>query len=121
MLKHKMMESEGIVVAEPMSTLSADDFLSLTSSVDAYLADHATVRGLLIHAKEFPGWESFAGLTAHIRSVREHHRNIKRVALVTDSAIGTIVQSLAKHFVSAEVRLFAYPDFEKALYWLKSE
>ena len=105
----------------PTSTLSADDFRGLSSSVDAYLVDHTTVHGLLIHAKKFSGWETFAGLTAHIQFVREHHRKIKRVAFVTDSALGTVAQAVGKHFVSAEVKHFAYAEFEKALDWLNSE
>lgn len=120
MLKYEIMEAEGIVVAEPTASLSADDFCGLSSAVDAYLADHAAVNGLLVHAEKFPGWDTFAGLTAHIKFVREHHQKIKRVALVTDSALGTVVPALAKHFVAAEVKHFAYADYEKALAWLSA-
>ena len=120
MIKHRIMEAEGILVIEPTSALSADDFRDLASSVDAYLADHQTLHGLFIHAQQFLGWESFAGLSAHLRFVREHHKRIERISLVTDSPLGTIAPTLAKHFVSAQIRHFAHTEFEETLGWLNS-
>ena len=119
MINYRIMEAEGILVLEPMSALSANDFRDLTVSVDTYLAEHHSLHGMLIHAQNFPGWESFAGLSAHLKFVREHHRKIERIALVTDSPLGTVAPTLAKHFVSAQIRRFAYSEFEEALLWLK--
>jgi hypothetical protein len=120
MIKHRIMETEGILVLEPVSALSADDFRNLASSVDTYLAKHQTLHGMLIHAQHFPGWESFAGLLAHLKFVREHHKRIERIALVTDSPLGTVAPTLAKHFVSAQIRCFTYSEFEEALIWLET-
>jgi hypothetical protein len=120
MIKHRIMDAEGILVLEPMSALSAEDFRDLAASVDAYLAEHQTLHGMLIHAQHFPGWESFAGLSAHLKFVREHHKRIERIAIVTDSPLGTVAPTLAKQFVSAEIRRFAYSEFEEALLWLKT-
>jgi len=121
MIDYRILEDKGIVVIEPVTSLSSDDFLELTTAVDAYLADHEAVRGLLIHSEKFPGWESFAGFLAHIRFVRDHHKKIRRVALATDSPLGTVAQALAKHFVSAEVRHFAYTAIDSAVQWLGEE
>ena len=107
MIKYRIMEAEGILVLEPKSALSANDFRDLTVSVDTYLAEHQSLHGMLIHAQNFPGWESFAGLSAHLRFVREHHQKIERIALVTDSPLRTVVPALTKHFVSAQIRRFA--------------
>ena len=120
MINYRIMETEGILVLEPTAALSVEDFRDLASSVDAYLAEHPILHGMLIHAQHFPGWESFAGLTAHLRFVRDHHRKIERIAVVTDSPLGTVAPALAKHFVSAQIRGFAYSEFEEALLWLKS-
>lgn len=50
MIRHRIIEIEGILVLEPMSPLPTDDFRSLTSSVDTYLTEHRTLHGMLIHA-----------------------------------------------------------------------
>jgi hypothetical protein len=53
-----------------------------------------------------------------LRFVRQHHRNIKRVALVTDSSLLTIMPRIASHFVSAQVRTFGSAQRGEALAWL---
>ena len=121
MIKHRIMEAEGVLLLEPVSALSVDDFQGLAESVDAYLAEHRSLHGMVIHAHHFPGWESFAGLAAHLRFVRDHHKKIERIAMVTDSPLGTVVPALAKHFVSARIKHFSYSAFEEALHWLKSD
>jgi hypothetical protein len=92
----------------------------LSTTVDAYLAGHSNIHGVLIHAKSFPGWDSFAGCVAHIRFVRDHHQKVERVALVTDSAIARVAEALANRFTAAEIKYFPFEAFETALAWLRT-
>ena len=119
MLNHFIMEPEGILVLKPGTPLSKEDFRSLDAEVTAYLATHARLHGVFIEARGFPGWESFGGFTAHMHFVGEHHKQIERLALVTDSRVAGMAEMLGKHFTSAEVRHFAFGDDAKALNWLK--
>ena len=120
MLDYTLLKPEGILVLKPNASLSKADFAGLGASVDAYLAGHTSIRGVLIHADGFPGWENFAGFTAHIRFVRDHQQKIERVALVTDSHLATVAEALAKHFTAAEIKHFPFADDEQALNWLKT-
>jgi hypothetical protein len=119
-LAYTILKPEGILVLKPKESLSKEDFVGLSASVDAYLADHANIHGVLIHAEAFPGWENFAGLTAHVRFLRSHHRKIERVALATDSPVARAAEALAKHFTAAEIKHFPFADYEKALNWLRT-
>jgi hypothetical protein len=118
-LEYTILKPEGILVLKPNAPLSKEDFVGLSASVDAYLADHASIHGVLIHAEAFPGWENLAGFTAHMRFVRNHHQKIERVALVTDSPAARVAEALAKHFIAAEIKHFPFAGYEKALNWLK--
>lgn len=120
MLDYSIMKPEGILVLKPGAPLSKEDFGGLSAAVDAYLADHSRLHGVLIQTREFPGWENFAGFTAHMHFVRDHHKKIERLAIVTDSPIAGIAESIGKHFVAAEVRHFPFPDDAKALAWLEA-
>jgi len=120
MLDYSIMAAEGILVLKPQAPLSKEDFSGLSAAVDSYLSDHAKLHGVLIHTRGFPGWENFGGFTAHMHFIREHHKTVERVAIVTDSWVANIGESLGKHFTSAEVRHFPFPDDVKALDWLKS-
>lgn len=119
MLEFSIVKPEGILVLEPRAPLTKEDFSGLGAAADLYLSSHARFRGVLIHSKAFPGWKSFGGFAAHMRFVREHHKQVTRVAIVTDSPLAGIMEALGKHFVSAEVKHFPYAEEAKALTWLK--
>ena len=120
MLTYRIQSEEGIVVVEPSGALSKDDFVQLAKAVDEYLAVHRSLKGLLIYTRTFPGWENFTGLIQHLKFVRNHHTEVGKVALVTDSKWASIAQGLASHFVAAEIRKFQFDAYGDALAWLKS-
>ena len=120
MLDYSIMKPEGVLVLKPHAPLSKDDFGGLGAAVDSYLADHAKLHGILILSKKFPGWENFAGFTAHMHFVNEHHKKVERVAIVTDSQVAGMAEAFGKHFTSAEVRHFPFADDVKALDWLRT-
>jgi len=118
MIDYSILQQEGILVVKPTGPLSKGDFSGLTAAADSYLSDHAKLHGVMIQAKGFPGWENFGGFAAHMHFVRDHHRKVERVAIVTDSPVAGVAESLGKHFTSAEVRHFSFPDDKKAMDWL---
>ena len=119
MLSFEILRDEGIVVITPQTPLQKSDFEMLSQEVDAYLKEHGMLNGLVIHTESFPGWDDFSGFTHHIKFVKAHHRNIRRVAAVTDGRILPIIPDLAKHFVTAEIRHFNYDDLDAAMAWVK--
>ncbi len=120
MLDYSIMRPEGILVLRPHAPLSKSDFTGLSTLVDTYLADHSKLHGVLICSKSFPGWADFAGFAAHMRFASEHHQQVERVAIVTDSPLAGLAESLAKHFTSAEVRHFRYTGESVAMDWLEA-
>ena len=119
MLTHELLRDEGILILRPQGPLQVGDFTSLASVVDPYLQEHGALRGIMVDAQSFPGWDSFAALVSHLRFVRDHHRLIGKVAAVSDSPILSAAPQLAKHFVKAEVRHFGANDRATALAWLR--
>ena len=57
-------------------------------------------------------------MAAHFRFVRDHHKDIKKIAVVTDSAMGTVAERLASHFVSAEIKRFPVGQVDAAKQWV---
>ena len=53
--------------------------------------------------------------------MNEHHKKIRKVAMVSDSKILTIGPKIAAHFVSAEVRHFGYDELEVAKKWIMDD
>lgn len=120
MLGHHLSHDTGVLTLAPSGPLSADDFAAVAAEVDPWLATHGQLRGVLVHAKAFPGWEDFAGFLGHVGFVRTHVQKIRRVAIASDSAFLTIAPQIAKLFVHAEVRHFGYAECDAAAEWLAS-
>ena len=120
MIDAELFRSEGVLTVFPTGPLSERDFTALAGLVDPYIEDHGALNGLMIVAEHFPGWESFAALVTHIRFVRSHESHVRRVAVVTDSALLELLPALARHFVQAEVRSFSFIQRDAAWAWLVS-
>lgn len=114
-------EEHGIAILEPEGPISRNDFETVAKIIDPYIEKTERLNGLIIHTKSFPGWDSFAAAMCHLKFVREHHKQILRVALVTDSMVGGFAESVARHFVSAEVKLFSYHELEQAKLWVAED
>lgn len=118
MLHHQIDMEKGLLSLEPEGPLTSDDFEQVAEAVDAYLEAHEKLHGILIHAHKFPGWKNFTSMLDHLRFVRDHHRRVERVAVVSDSTFLTYLPSFAKHFVSAEVKHFGESELAEAHDWL---
>jgi hypothetical protein len=118
MLKHELRTEEGILIVRPEGPLSSDDFTHIAADVDAHLEAHGALNGLMIHARRFPGWEDLWAVMSHLKFVREHHRKIRRVAVVSDAAMLQVAPKIATHFVSAEIKQFPFEAEDAALAWL---
>ena len=76
--------------------------------------------GLIVYTKLFPGWNRFGAFLHHMEFVKKHHKAILRVAIVTDSKIGSIVPVIANSFISTQVKHFRYDGFDDAKQWIES-
>ena len=121
MLHLDLDRETGIVIVRPESALSENDFANAASAIDPILRDSGRVKGLIIYTRTFPGWESFAAMMEHFKFVRDHHKKIDKVALVTDSKVGDFGERVASHFVSAQIKTFGFHDLERAKSWMTSE
>lgn len=120
MLDFHLDQTAGILRIEPKAALTAADFKAVAGQVDAYLATHPRLNGLMLSAEHFPGWDSFAALMEHLRFIREHQKRIARIAVLTDNALLKILPQIAAHFVAPEIREFALGEQDQALAWLRS-
>ncbi|HVK09100.1 MAG TPA: STAS/SEC14 domain-containing protein [Gemmataceae bacterium] len=120
MIEYNLDASSSVLHVRPTSALAPADFEALAGAVDSHIEATGDLAGLIIETPGFPGWDSLGGMVAHFRFVRDHHRRIRRVGLVTDSALGNVAERLANHFVSAEIKHFPAGQVEAAKQWILS-
>lgn len=71
----------GAIVVEVSAALRPHEFHTLASPRTPGWRPHGDPRGIVIHAREFPGWENLGSFLGHIRFIRNHHRKVARIAL----------------------------------------
>ena len=118
MLKVTIHEEDGIAVLEPNGALTEKDFEAAATIIDPMIERLGRLHGIMIHTKDFPGWDSFAAMLSHMKFVRDHHRKVERVAMVTDSPLANFAPVISGHFVQAEVKHFAFNAFKEARMWV---
>ena len=123
MLNYEWRHDEGILALHPEEPLEAADFISITSQIDTYLAEHGKLRGVLIRAKSFPGWKDFAALLAHLKFLKEHIQRIEKIAIVADGTLAkvlpNILPSITNYFIHAQVQHFDSVREDAAWDWLR--
>jgi hypothetical protein len=94
------------------------DFERLSEEIDPYIEGAGSLRGMMIVSEHFPGWDDFSALSSHLRFVREHHKKIRRVAMVTNDRLVSALPRIASRFVDAEARAFPTGERDQALLWV---
>ena len=118
MIEHTLDTEKSILYLRPKSALEKSDFEQLAKAVDPHIEKTGGLAGLIIEITAFPGWDSLGAMAAHFRFVRDHHRKVRKIAVVTDSALGDVAENLAAHFVAAEIRHFPAGQFAGAQQWV---
>jgi hypothetical protein len=118
MLEYDLDTAQSVLYVRPKSALEAHDFARIARAVDPHIEATGGLAGIVIEAPSFPGWEGLGAMAAHFRFVRDHHRRVRKVAVVTDSTLGDVAERLASHFVSAEIKHFPSEGTEAAKQWI---
>lgn len=93
-VSHRLLPDSDILVVEVNEPFRTQDFDALALTVDSWVDTHHDLHGLVIHARQFPGWENLGSFLRHVRFVRDHHRKVNRVALAADSALAALAPRL---------------------------
>ncbi len=118
MIIAELNEDTGILEVRPTGKLEVADFERLGMLADPYIERHGELPGLLLQIDKFPGWENFAGMIKHFRFVREHHKKVRRIAIVTDTPAGKVAENVFNHFVAATIKTFPAGHADEARAWI---
>ena len=120
MIDINLDREKAVLHVSPTGPLRKEDFDDLAAIVDPFIEESGGLAGLILETASFPGWENLGAAARHFRFVRDHHRKIRKVAVVTDSLIGNAAELLASHFLAAEIHHFAAGKLNEAKSWISS-
>jgi len=114
-----LQADSGVIVVELKEALRAHDFDALAFTTDTWFEAHGKLRGVVIHCREFPGWENLRSVIRHLRFMRDHHRKVERVALAAGSKLASLIPHITEHFVEAEIKSFRFDELDAAIAWAR--
>jgi hypothetical protein len=120
MIDYSFDPAQSILHLRPKAKLTKEDFAQIAKSVDPHIEKKGALAGIIIELSAFPGWDSLGAMAAHLRFVRDHHKQVKRIAVVTDAKLGAVAEKLASHFVAATIKHFPAGQAEAARNWIAS-
>jgi hypothetical protein len=104
----------------PDAPITREDVATLTRTADGYLVDHPKIAGVMVETRMFPGFASVGAFADYARFIADHHARVRRLALVTDSALAPIAEFMAKYVVGVEMRHYPFAESGAARAWLRS-
>ena len=107
-----------IVTLQPHGSLKKEDFDNAVKIIDPFIKTNGKLNGIIIYTESFPGWEDFAAFNRHLVFIKNHHKEIKKLAFVTNSMVGDFGEMVSSHFVDAAVKNFDYENLEEAKAWI---
>ena len=106
MIEYDLDIAHPTLLVHPQSALDKSDFSKLARAVDPQIEATGDLAGSSSTPRNSRVGTVSETMVTHFRFVRDHHKRVKKVAIVTNSHIGDVAEHLALHFVSAEVRHF---------------
>lgn len=88
-------------------------------AADQIIDEYGKIRGILIDANEFEGWEDFPALFEHISFVKDTNEDVYRVAIIGDQTWQKLLPPIASLFVEPVIKRFDPGQEEEAEAWIK--
>jgi len=110
-----------IVTLQPHGALKKEDFDNAVKIIDPFIEEHGKLNGVIIYTETFPGWDDFAAFNRHLVFIKNHHKEIKKLAFVTNSLVGDFGEMMTGHFVEAVIKNFSFDQLEDAKTWIMEE
>ncbi len=118
MIDFTLDQQHAVLHVRPTGPLRAQDFDQIAGVVDPFIEQYGSLHGLILEVPHFPGWENLGAAVRHFRFVRDHHKNVRKVAVVTDSPLGAVAEHITAHFVAAQVKHFSAAQLDAARAWV---
>ena len=116
----KLQFDGDVLVVQPEGRITREEVAALTQAADEYLTGHPKIAGVMVETRTFPGFASVGAFADYARFIANHHAHVRRLALVTDSALAPVAEFMANHVVGLEMRHYPLADGAKAVAWLRS-
>lgn len=120
MLAKHIDKQRNLFLISPGEEITSSDFKQLARSVNDYINETDQIPNFVIHTLGLPNWKNLSAMREHFHFIHDHQNIVKKIAIVGDGAMLSMVPLLADHFVRARLRHFSEAQGEQAEAWAAS-
>lgn len=121
MIGLQITEQNSIIHATPLGRISESDIKDTVGpQVDKMLRRYAHIKGVLIDASDFEGWEDFSAFIAHMAFIRDHHDKIGKVAIMNCHKYRDVLQYVTALVPDTKFHFYDKQQEEEAEQWLRN-
>ena len=117
MLAKHIDKQRNLFIISPGEEITSQDFKQLARAVNEYINETDQIPNFVIQTLGLPNWKNLAALREHLHFIHDHQNIVKKIAVVGDGAMLSMVPLLADHFVRARLRHFPEAQGEQAEAW----
>lgn len=112
---------ENVFYIKVLGKIEKGDFEdNIRTPADHIISEYGKIRGIIIDARDFEGWEDFPALMEHIGFIKELNEDVYRVAIIGDSTWQKLLPPIAGLFVEPVIKRFDPDQADEAEEWIKS-
>jgi len=116
----KVDYDETVLYIKVLGKIEKGDFENhVKKPADHILNEYGKIRGILIDASDFEGWEDFPALMEHIGFIKDMNHDVYRVAIIGDATWQKLLPSIANLFLEPVVKRFDPKHGQEAEEWIK--
>ncbi|MAC76532.1 MAG: STAS/SEC14 domain-containing protein [Rhodobacteraceae bacterium] len=115
---HQTDLGDGVLHVQLMGKLDPSVYAEETEDLNAFIRRNERFR-LLLDLRDFDGWQGLAGVTEHLKLVRDHHGLIDKAAIVGQRGWEKLAARIGGAMMGADTKYFA-GDLEAAKAWIKA-
>ena len=106
----KVQFDDDVLRVQPDGPISREDVATLERTVDEYLASRPKIAGVMVETRTFPSFASAGAFVDYARFIAQHRARVRRVALVTNSALAPVAKFMANRIVGVELQHFRFAE-----------
>lgn len=118
----KLTAEENTLYVKVTGKIEKGDFENIVRpETDFMIAEYGKIKGIIIDATEFDGWEDFPAFLEHYGFIKAHMSDVFRIALIGDDTWQIILPTIANLFVNPEIKRFEPGEGQRAEDWINHE
>jgi len=117
MIHLEIDKARNLVHLSPEGKLEKADFDRLTETLNEHINMTDSVPAIIIETRGRPHWDSYGAFLRHMEFIKDYHKLVPKIAIVSDSSALSMARSLADHLVKAKVRYFPIGSAAEAADW----